>query len=165
METITGIGITTWARVFISLRFEFLQHRFFQRGSCFSWFSFLQEVAHGRKVLELQGDIRKDACSQTDHCKEIVVEQSPRTSQCAPELAQFVPPASTLAQAHPIKVPAFQMLSQDKATDVLGPPKWKRQLMAKARVWKYMCHISAFYYWTKIQMNLALNTQNSLSKL
>jgi hypothetical protein len=106
---------------------------FFLRTS-FSLLSFLQEVAHGRKVLELQGDIRKDACSQTDDCTEIIVEQPPRSSQCAPELAQSDPPAAMQAQAHPIKVPAFQMLSQNKATDVSGPPKWKRQLMAKARV-------------------------------
>jgi hypothetical protein len=102
---------------------------FFLRTS-FSLLSFLQEVAHGRKVSELQGDIRKDACSQTDDCTDIIVEQPPRSSQCAPELAQSDPPAAT----HPIKVPAFQMLSQNKATDISGPPKWKRQLMAKARV-------------------------------
>jgi hypothetical protein len=95
--------------------------------------SFLQELAHDRKVLELHGCIRKDVQSQTDNQEEIG-ERPPRSSHSAHGIAKLAPLPSTPAQAHAIKVPAFQMLSEDKANAVLGPPKWKRQLIAKARM-------------------------------
>ena len=91
----------------------------------------VQGNAHDRKVLELQGVIRKDVSSQTDAQEEMPRER-PQTSHSTPHVAKPVPLASAAAEAHQ-KVPAFHILSDAKASDVAGPPKWKRQLIAKAR--------------------------------
>ena len=90
---------------------------------------FLQGNAHDRKVLELQGVIRKEVSSQTD--ADEVTRERPKTSLSTPQVAKLIPPASA-AEVHQIKkVPAFHILSEAKASDASGPPKWKRQLMAR----------------------------------
>jgi hypothetical protein len=112
----------------ILLRIQFCQ---FTMWSFSSWK--FQELAHDRKILELKGVIHKDVYVQTDSQEEIIGERPPRTSHCAPQITKLAPLASTPAQ--PNKVPAFQMLSQSKTSESLGLPKWKRQMMAKARAW------------------------------
>ena len=73
--------------------------------------------------------IRKEVSSQTD--ADEVTRERPKTSLSTPQVAKLIPPASA-AEVHQIKkVPAFHILSEAKASDASGPPKWKRQLMAR----------------------------------
>jgi hypothetical protein len=98
--------------------------------------SILQELALNRKTLELQGVIRKDVLCQTDNYEESAREPHLNSHQHSGQQSiKLATAASSQAPVRPIaiKVPAFQMLSQERATDFAGPPKWKRELMAKAR--------------------------------
>jgi hypothetical protein len=92
-----------------------------------------QDLAHDRKVLELQGIIRKEVSIQTDN-HEHIRDQSAH-SNSTPQVVKLSPISSAPALAHPpMKVQAFQMINHHKVPDTVGPPKWKRQLMAKTNL-------------------------------
>jgi hypothetical protein len=95
-----------------------------------------QDLAHDRKILELQGIIRKEVSIQTDNQEEFIRDQSAHTlSSSAPQVVKLSPISSAPALAHPpMKVQAFQMINHHKMPDTAGPPKWKRQLMAKTNL-------------------------------
>jgi hypothetical protein len=93
-----------------------------------------QDLAHDRKVLDLQGIIRKEVSIQTDNQEENIRDQRARTlSHSAPQAVTLSPILSVPAVGqHLVKVAAFQMINHHKVPDTAGPPKWKRQLMAKS---------------------------------